>query len=214
MIKSFVYSFFLQFVLSSCLVIIQPLVRPDNILTDERLVGAWSGPDGKAILVQKFMNSKFRNVFTDPEMKEWKYTREDSVFLTRQYVIGYHENKRDYTWLCGIVRIGDQYFLNLKPEECLDEKGEKAYDLNTETCSIARLDWKNDNTLAVCFLNGDHIREVILEGNARIRHEYDPLFGTFIITATSNELEKFLEKYGEDRSLYAGVEPYIIRRKN
>lgn len=202
----------LQWLVSSCLVIVQPLIRPDNIVTDKRLEGVWSGTDSKTIRIQKFMNSKFKTVFTDPEMKDWKYTPEDSVFLTRQYVVTFRENKLDYTWLAGVVQVRDQYYLNLKPEECLYENGESAYDLSTETSSIAKLEWKNDNTLAVCFLNGDHIKKIILDGKARVRHEYDPLFGTFIITASSAELEKFLEKYGQDENLYKGISPYLIRR--
>lgn len=199
--------------LSSCLTVLQSLITPENIITDNRIEGLWKESDSKAILVQKFMNSKFKNVFTDPEMKEWKYTRDDSIYLTKLYVVTFQEENLDYTWLAGLVKIRDQYYLNLRPEECLDSKGEKAYDLGKETSSIAKLEWKNNNTLAICFLNGDNIKKIILEDRARIKHAYDPLFGTFVITASSRELEQFLEKYGNNESLYKGSDPIIIRRK-
>lgn len=199
--------------LSSCLTVLQSLITPDNIITDNRIEGLWKESDSKAILVQKFMNSKFKNVFTDPEMKEWKYTRDDSIYLTKLYVVTFQEENLDYTWLAGLVKIRDQYYLNLRPEECLDSKGEKAYDLGKETSSIAKLEWKNNNTLAICFLNGDNIKKIILDDRARIKHAYDPLFGTFVITASSRELEQFLEKYGNNESLYKGSDPIIIRRK-
>ncbi len=199
--------------LSSCLTVLQSLITPENIITDNRIEGLWKESDSKAILVQKFMNSKFKNVFTDPEMKEWKYTRDDSIYLTKLYVVTFQEENLDYTWLAGLVKIRDQYYLNLRPEECLDSKGEKAYDLGKETSSIAKLEWKNNNTLAICFLNGDNIKKIILDDRARIKHAYDPLFGTFVITASSRELEQFLEKYGNNESLYKGSDPIIIRRK-
>ena len=199
--------------LTSCLTVVQSLIRPDNIIMDNRIEGNWSGSDSKTILVQKFMNSKFKNVFTDPEMKDWKYTREDSIFITKGYVISFREKDLNYTWLAGLVKIRDQYYLNLLPEECLNDKGEKEYDLGEQTSSIAKLEWKSNNTLTVCFLNGDYIKEIILDGKARIRHEYDPLFGTFVITASSRELEQFLEKYGNNANLFKGVDPIILRRK-
>ncbi len=201
--------------LSSCLTVLQSLITPDNIITDNRIVGLWNGSDSKTILVQKFMNSKFKNVFTDPEMKDkdWKYTREDSIFLTKLYVISFREKNLDYTWLAGLVKIRDQYYLNLLPEECLNDKGKEEFGLGKVTSSIAKIEWKNNNTLAICFLNGDHIKEIILDDKVRIRHEYDPLFGTFVITASSRELEQFLEKYGNTESLYMGSDPLIIRRK-
>lgn len=207
--------FSILLMLSSCLTIVQPLITQNNIITDNRIEGLWNGSDSKTILIQKFKNSKFKNIFTDPEMKDkdWKYTREDSIFITKHYVISFRENNLDYTWLAGIAKISDQYYLNLLPEECLNNKGEKEYDLGKVTSSIAKLKWENNNTLTICFLNGDYIKEIILDDKVRIRHEYDPLFGTFVITASSTELEQFLEKYGNNESLYKGSDPIIIRRK-
>ena len=201
--------------LSSCLTVLQSLITQDNIVTDNRIEGLWNGSDSKAILVQKFMNTKFKNVFTDPEMKnkDWKYTREDSIYLTKLYVITFREENLDYTWFAGLVKIRDQYYLNLRPQECLNDMGKEEFGLGKETSSIAKLEWKNSNTLAICFLNGDNIKEIILEDKARIKHEYDPLFGTFVITASSRELEQFLVKYGNNESLYKGSDPIIIRRK-
>lgn len=209
----FISGVLIVLILSSCLTILQPLIRPDNIITDNHIEGQWSGADSKPILVQKFMNSKFKNVFTDPEMKDWKYTQEDSIFITKAYVVSFRENELDYTWMAGLVKIRDQYYLNLLPVECLDKKGEKAYDLGKETSSIAKLEWTNNNTLAIHFLNGDHIKEIILDGRARTRYEYDLLFGTFVITASSLELERFLEKYGSNEDLFRGVDPVILKRK-
>ena len=67
----------------------------------------------KSILVQKFMNSKFKNVFTSPKSGFGDFTPEDSIFFTKHYVITYRENNLDYTWIAGVVKIKDQYYLNL-----------------------------------------------------------------------------------------------------
>src|SRR6187402_727349 len=94
--------------LSSCLTIMQSLVTPDNIITDKRIEGLWNKSDSKSILVQKFMDSKFKKMCK--ELKDdWKYTSQDSIFYTKLYVISFQEENLDYTWLAGIVKIQGQY---------------------------------------------------------------------------------------------------------
>ena len=198
--------------LSSCLTIMQSLVTPDNIITDNRIEGQWNKSDSKSILVQRLMDSKFKKMFT--ELKDdWKYTARDSVFYTKLYVISYQEEKLGYTWLAGIVKIQDQYFLNLVPEDILNDNENEVRVEGMATSSIAKLEWKNDNNLILYFLNGDIIKEIVLGGKARIKHEYDPLFGTFVITASSRELEQFLERYGNNQSLFRGGNTIILTRK-
>lgn len=208
----FITGISLLLTLTSCLTIMQSLITPDNIKTDKRIEGVWSKSDSKSILVQKFMDSKFKKVFT--ELKgEWKYTAQDSIFYTQLYVISYREENLSYTWLAGIVKIEGQYFLNLKPEDILNEN-EKDINVDGEaTSSIAKLEWKNDNSLILHFLNGDSIKEIILSGKARIKHEYDPLFNTLVITASSAELEQFLTRYGENQRLFDGGNTIILTRK-
>ena len=198
--------------LSSCLTIMQSLITPDNIITDKRIEGLWSKSDSKSILVQKLMDSIFKKMFT--ELKDdWKYTARDSVFYTKLYVISFREENLGYTWLAGIVKIQGQYFLNLVPEDILNDNENEVHVEGMATSSIAKLEWKNDNSLILYFLNGDYIKEIILSGKARIKHEYDPLFDTFVITASSGELEQFLERYGNNQSLFKGGNTIILTRK-
>ena len=177
--------------------------------------GTWADPDSKSILVQKFRNSKFKNLFKElDETKEGKYAKEDSILFTKLYVISFREKNLDYTWTAGMVKIKDQYYLNLVPEECLINNGQDAYKLDGEnTSSIAKLEWKTNNSAVLHFLNGDHIKKIILDGKARVKYEYDPLFDTFVITASSNELAQFLEKYGNDGRLFNGGETIAFTRK-
>jgi len=201
--------------LSSCLTIVQSLVTQDNIITDNRIDGLWIDSDSKSILVQKIMNSKLKPSFT--ELDRHDYTRDDSVFFTKHYVISFREKILDYSWVAGIVKINDHFYLNLEPDECLRTNGKEAYTFNGQdfltTSTIAKLEWKNNNSLVLNFLNGDYIKEIVLKGKAQIKHEYDPLFGTFVITASSEELEKFLGKYGNNENLFNGGKIIILTRK-
>jgi len=204
--------------LSSCLTILQPLVTYDSITTDDRLDGSWIGENSQVILMQRFMNSKYGDLFKE---KDFKYTKEDSIFYTKFYVIHFSENNLDYTWIANLCKINGDYYANLLPDGCLNEKGKDAYKIEgTEgveylaTSSIAKLKWKDKNSLTLHFLNGDHIKEIILNDRARLRHEYDPLFDNFLITASSGELQEFLKKYGSSEKLFVGGRTIVLNRKN
>jgi hypothetical protein len=200
---------------TSCVTILQSLVTHDNIITDDRLEGVWLDPGSKNILVQKLMNSKLKNAISETKTSDHGNLKpEDSVFYSKLYVISYREKNLDYTWIAGMVKIKDEYYLNLDPEECLDNNGKDAYDIGKATSTIAKISWKNATTLVLSFLNGDHIKEIILGGMAQIKYEYDPLFETFVITASSRELELFLEKYGNRENLFKGGEVINLTRKN
>lgn len=198
--------------LSSCLTIIHPLVTSDNIIIDNRIDGTWVSNDSKVILIQKIMNSELK--LTAEDLRRKDYTFKDSLFYAKHYAISYQQKDLRYFWLAGLVKIKSQYYLNLHPVVCVNKKGNNEYDLGDATSSIAKLEWKGDNTLSVHFLNGDRIREIILSGKARIKNEYEPLFGTFVITATAKELEAFLEKYGDYDNLFTGGETIDLVRKN
>jgi len=202
--------------LSSCVTTLQSLLTQDNIVTDDRVAGQWVSNDSKSFLVQKIMDSKFKP--TIEELDRHDYTKADSLFFTKLYAISFRENNLDYVWLCGLVRIKDQYYLNFEPRECLNDLKKESYTLEGQkfftTFTIAKLEWKVNNGLSLHFLNGDRIKKIILNGNARISHEYDPLFDTFVITASSKELEQFLEKYGNNESLYdGGLTLNFVRKK-
>lgn len=198
--------------LTSCLTIVQSLTTESNIITDNRLIGEWLDASSKKMLVQKLMDSKDNKIFTELDHKT--YTAADSVFFIKHYVISFSENNLNYSWVAGMVKIKDQYYIDIEPDECTNKNGTEQYNVNKlVTASIAKLEWKNNNSVILHFLNGDYVKQIILNGQARIKHEYDPLFGTFIITASSDEMEQFLEKYGNNENLFSGGNTIKLTRK-
>ena len=202
----------------SCITILQPLATFDSIRTDDRLVGNWVDETSKSVFVQQFVHSSYMDLFKD---KDFKYTKEDSIIYTKSYVVKFIENNLNYIWLANLTRLNDQYYVNLLPDDCLNGKGEEVFKIKgTEgeeymaTSSIARLEWKNKNLVVLRFLNGDRIKEIILNGRARIRYEYEPLFNNFLITASSLELQEFLKKYGNSESLFEGGKVITLNRQN
>ncbi len=204
------------FTLSSCITSLQNLATYENIVTDNRITGVWTG-DEKQIRIQKLVDSKLNNIFKEARTSNNPISERDSIFYLQHYIITYGNESFNYIWSAAFVNVGGSKFINLSQEECNDKNDKKAY-LDVENSLngsiIAKFEWKNQNTAQLQFLNGDYIKEIILAGKIRIKHEYDPLFGTFIITASSKELEQFLEKYGHDDRLYKGGSIITLERKN
>jgi hypothetical protein len=78
--------------------------------------------------------------------------------------------------------------------------------------SLAKISFVNNNMM-ISFLNGDYIKELISSGRVRIKHEKEDLFGSCVITASSDELKQFLEKYGNDDRLYSKNNLITLTRK-
>lgn len=202
---------FIPFILTSCLTSLQPLVTCDNIITDNRLAGLWE-QGGKSILIQQLGNSPFRTIFADARKENEPFSPKDSIFALQHYIITYRENGINYTWVAALAKIGQSTFVSIVPDQCDD--GNKIITPEGQgTYSFAKLAWSTNNSCQLWFLNGDYIKELVLNNKARIQHEYDSLFGTFVITAPVQELEQFLEKYGNDERIYMGGNHINLSRK-
>jgi len=189
-----------------------PLIRTDNLITDDRLRGQWE--NGSTIYhIQKVNESRYRLSAND--LKKKNYSPMDSITDQKAYIATYSKNGLDYSWVAGLVKIDQSYYLNLSALECLDNHNEDAYDLEGtfDASNIAKVEWISNDQVNLRFFNGEKIREIILSGRARISYEYDALFGTFSITASSEEMEKFLGKYGNYEGLYDEKRTIHLYRK-
>ena len=194
---------------SSCLSSLQPLATSKTITTDNRLPGEWT--DGKeSFRIQKMAESDILKDDKDPDKKISVGNGEkDSIFFSNSYVIT--TKKKDgieYIMTGTLSRVNDLYFvdfmsLGLKHPTLGD--GGNVFEFNYDYLPIfriAQLSFVNKDKMVLKYLNGDFIKEQINKGNLRLKHEKDDLFGSFLITASSYELQQFLEKYGHDERLY------------
>ena len=201
----------LSFNLTSCLTSLRHLATYQNIVTDNRITGLWEN-GGKQILVTEFGKTSYVKLFEEARREKIPFTVKDSIFTLKHYIITYREKELDYTWVAAIVNIGKLSFVSLTAESCF-HFSEDISPSGSASYSFAKLEWNNSNSFQLRFLDGDYIKEIILSGKARISHDYDPLFGTFVITASVEELEKFLEKYGNDERLFKNGETINMIRK-
>lgn len=142
--------------------------------------------------------------------------KSDSVVFSKRYSVIFKHNNYRHIMMGSLTRIGNNLFIELEPEaindKMVDGTGlEYGFDY-APSYSIGKVKFDN-NQLSIQFLNGDYIKELINTGRVRIKHEKDELFGSFLITASSDELKQFLEKYGDDDRLYSKNGSLTLTRK-
>jgi hypothetical protein len=117
---------------------------------------------------------------------------------------------------CCLIRInGDLYAdiqavssepLNKSTTNALFSSG--SY-LNSHTIAKIIL---HDNEMEMRFLNGDFISNQLNNGSIAIKYEKDDLFNLMLITASPDELQQFISKYGKDERLYSSKNTITLKK--
>jgi hypothetical protein len=210
---------------SACVTTLQPLVTYDKIITDNRIIGKWKN-DEQQIDVQLFSKSDFYKRHKDDFEKELggkertAKTISDSVLYSKAYNIQYVKNGVQYDLLGGLIRINGQLFMDFTPINSAPVNNDPSKDISMDPGSslnantIAKVEIVNPNTLKIDFIDGGFIYDQVKAGRLKIKNERDDLYDTFLITASSAELQKFLEKYGKDSRFYNKENSVILNRKS
>ena len=82
------------------------------------------------------------------------------------------------------------------------------------TYTIARVQFTNTNIIKLDFINGSFLYDQIKDGRMKLKHESDDLYDTFVITASPNELQQFIQKYGNDDRFFNKENSVTLIRKS
>lgn len=196
---------------SSCITSWQPLFNRNTAIADDRLPGIWNS-DGQDYTVQKFFESDYAKSM--PGNKEQKSEpksgndKEDSILFSKTYIINYTKDTIKYNLFGVMVKLNGQFFINFSAIDMGQWASRKA------TFTIARVQFNNSNTVKLDFINGDFLYKQIEAGRMKLKHETDELYDTFLITASTNELQQFILKYGKDDRFFDKENSVTLIRKS
>jgi len=222
----FILSIILLFAATSCVTTLQPLVTHNTVVADSRLEGKWE-QDGQEYIVQKVFNSDLYRKYKDDLEKSRKANgklsekeKRDSILYSKSYIIKYIKDDINYELYGSVVRLNGRLFMNLTPADmnlpspANDTK--KVINLSNTLYgyTIARVEFSNNNTLKLDFIDGGYLYDQINAGHMKIKHETEELYDTFLITASTTELQQFLEKYGNDSRFFNKENSVTLSRKS
>jgi hypothetical protein len=196
---------------TSCLTSLYPFISNapgEGLPLKQELIGRWQW-DSLTITIEPFLTSKLRmhesNIDETMSAKKTKTTEQklDSIYFTRQYLTSYTRKGVTYVYESVLTEIGGTWYMEFLPYNILtpNKDAEPEYYYYRHTFTLARLDLK-EGRAQLDFLDGDYIKQQIRSGHMRIKHEWEPIFNIFVISAPTQELRSFISKYGNDRRLY------------
>ena len=223
-------------VMQSCVTSLQPLATYNTAVVDDRLAGIWNA-DGQDYEVQKFFDSDLFK-YIKKEMDKNKAiadkvfennagktlsTKEMEAFAPslyfRSYVIKYTRDKIEYNMLGSMVKLNGQFFINFSAIDLNTDKDNKpAFEVTSTdllaTHTIARVQFPNSTTVKLDFVDGGFLYEQVKAGRMKIKNERDDLYDTFLITASTDELQQFIQKYGNDDRFFDKENSVTLIRKS
>jgi hypothetical protein len=175
-------------VFSSCIFSLHPLYTEDTKLFREDLLGKWS---------------------QNEDDEEWLFERmkEDP----KGYWLSHTQDGQTNRYEAYLVKLDDHLFLDLRqemPDSAEEQLGSLAFFLPTH--NFFKLEFENPNALKVNFFDGEHLEELFEQRRIRIRHEF--VEDSYILTASSQELQKFFAKYADDEEAFSDYEQHLVRK--
>lgn len=222
----FIISIAILVTASSCVTSLQPLVTYKTAVADNRLEGAWE-QDGEEYMVQKVFNSDFYKKNKKDLEKSRKENngqlsekdKRDSVLFSKSYLIKYSKAGIQYLLFGSLIKLNGRLFMNFKPVDMTEidtSKAEIEINLSNrlDSYTIARVQFTNNNIMKLDFIDGGYLHDQIKAGHMKIKNETDELYETFLITASTTELQQFLEKYGNDSRFFNKENSVTLNRKS
>jgi hypothetical protein len=181
----------LALLLSGCITSLHPLYTTDTLAFRRELPGSWQQVDD---------DDRWRFEPTE-DRKAYRLT-----YSSHQLFSG-EETQEEY--LVHLVRLGDYYFLDFYPEP--DENRNQQFSLVQPvlTHTFARLDFEGGR-LRIRLFDIEWLEQLFRQRKIRLQHEVLE-DGAIVLTAPSEELQKFVVKYAEEEQAY--TDPVILERR-
>jgi hypothetical protein len=222
----FIISIAILVTASSCVTSLQPLVTYKTAVADNRLEGAWE-QDGEEYMVQKVFNSDFYKKNKKDLEKSRKENngqlsekdKRDSVLFSKSYIVKYSKDGIQYLLLGSMIKLNGRLFMNFTPVDMTEiDTSNAEIEINLSdrinSHTIARVQFTNNNIMNLDFIDGGYLYDQIKAGRMKIKNETDELYGAFLITASTTELQQFLGKYGNDSRFFNKENSVTLIRKS
>lgn len=188
---------FLLIFLSSCLTTLHPIFTEKDLAYDPKLIGTWKteNQDNKGQVVITNLSSE-SSVELPGNISSIKHK---GYFIS--YQNGPGETSKRY--IAFLARIGKHLYFDYYPaDKKEDEKIDEFFGAHLVKMHTSyRVEILDDGNFILSQLDESYVTKLIGEKKIRISHETDPDDNT-VITASTQELQQYLLKYGDEPSAY------------
>ena len=185
---------FILLLIQSCIPSLHPLYTSDDLVFDTRLIGEWMDSDSILWKFEKFEPSN--SIFPSKADR----SRDDFYKLTVM-------DEKPAVFHVHLLRLEQHLYLDFYIKD---------YEVNNDMADLhlfpvhtfARIKIDNNQVQMEQF-NIEFIENLIKEKKVKIKHEVS--YGNLILTAGTDELQKFVTKYANHEDMYV-EDPIVLNR--
>lgn len=164
---------------------IHPFFHEKDVVYKEDLEGDWS----------------------DQDREKWRIHK--NPYKPNSYELHYSKNGREVTFIGHLFYIDDVLYLDLMPTQDNSEDM-PIFDAHlVPTHSIAKVTALSKNNVSIQWFNEEWLGNMFNENRIKISHEIvmdenpqSEKDGFYLLTASTDELQKFVKKYGKDENAF------------
>ncbi|RMG66766.1 MAG: hypothetical protein D6722_14390 [Bacteroidetes bacterium] len=180
--------------LSACLTSVHPLYTPETLRSDARLLGQWHEAN--------FVTTQNGRTIQTDDNGFWHFdqkTNEEGQTFYRLTQLGEGSEEGDTAHFdVHILQLGDELFVDFYPED-VPMRNNFAAMMLFPGHIFARIAFEADRVHLHMF-NGDWLMDLIQQNRIRISHEQSG--DRILLTASTEELQKFVQKYAGEEKAY------------
>jgi hypothetical protein len=214
-LKSFALFIVLALMLSSCIVkSLHPFYTKDVLYFEPNFIGNWVDKENGVWNVKSFQEV-FNDVKGQLDKDQLKiYSKYNNI----SYYVNYEKDSAKSAFLVVPFKINNQLFLDFSSTDD-NESLEGINDLYRmhliDSHSLAKLDMDSKGNMSIKWLDSDKLEALLKENRIKIKYENIGLDETVVLTASSEELVKFIEKYmdSEDEDKWETRVEFNLERK-
>lgn len=215
---------------SSCLISLHPLYTEETIVYEPLLAGEWlEATDTSATSTWIFRPKKSSIGIQISENDRTAVNLKSDTGMEGHYELAHFSGSSNYIYDAVLLKLGEKYFLDVFPESSIQglenylEKSPESAGLGflkskdeqdnypelanyVPSHNFYKVEFCENQEVCIYPFNGDRMQELVERRKIRIKHEQ--VHDNFIITASTQDLQRFIAKYAEDMANFE--EPLIM----
>lgn len=184
----------LALLMSSCIISLHPLYDVKTMVKEVKLNGNWLDENGQS-----------------PSEWLFKPKYDEDERFTGKYELLHTTDGYTYAYEAVLLKLGGNYYLDVLLDGPVGKEKEDETPmlaLYVPSHNFYKIEFKQADQINIFPFDGDRLDKLVSQRKIRIKHEV--VDNTMVITASTEDLQKFLRKYAQDEEAFD--EPLLIKK--
>lgn len=187
----------LAFILPGCVYSLYPLYTDKDLVFEKKLTGLWRSAEDETWKFENLLEQQLMEYKDKPERAQ-KEKEKKALINKNTYLLSCTENGETRKMETHLVKLGENLFLDIFPQS-INLKNSFYEDQFVPVHTYAKIK-VYDNRFELYLFNPEFLYKLLDQNTIRIKHESFKDYK--VITASTEELQKFVLKYGDHKDFF------------